>query len=317
MKIRNTLITLTLGFFLSTIANAQVQPYFGGVGIGSLVPEGLHVSAVYLPIMGNQLNDANGNAISSIDLGMGAIPTAFDLNVNAFALNCMYVSDFKILGATYSAGAILPYAATHNVSFIATAPDGSEIPLINQSTPGLYDLVISPIQLGWSQKQWDITAGFGVNLPIGNFEAGAANRWSFMPNVGGTYYFDSKKTFSASTKVTFELNGIQQQEGLDQAYGDEMIVEWGLGKMQIPYGRFGIIGYSVFQLNEDKGVDATSTDLHSSHSIGGEYMMFIPPINLGVMLRGVTAISAKDSAPISLFMVGITKTFASPIASNK
>lgn len=81
----------------------------------------MHVSAVYLPIMGNQLNDANGNAISSIDLGMGAIPTAFDLNVNAFALNCMYVSDFKILGATYSAGAILPYAATHNVSFIATA----------------------------------------------------------------------------------------------------------------------------------------------------------------------------------------------------
>ncbi len=309
MKKLNVTIMFVLCLILPALSMAQVQPYTGGIGVGSMAPTGLNFGMVYLPVTAGQLNDADGDKVSSLDIGMGDMATEFDLNMQAVAFNCTWVSQYELLGGTYSASAILPYVASKTLSFVASAPDGSEIPLMDVDASGLLDLAVTPIALGWKLEQSDISAALSINIPTGDIEAGAANRWSFMPNVGGTYYFDKEHTLSASSKITVELNGAQQEDDLDLTAGNDMIIEWGVGKLIIPFGRFGIIGYSDFQLNEETGADLTTTELHSSHSIGGEYSMFIPPANFGVMVRVVSAMAANDAPPTTIAMVGMTKVF--------
>ena len=170
--------------------------------------------------------------------------------------------------------------------------------------------MLSPVNLIWTGKQYAVSAGLGINLPIGRYEAGAPARWAVLPTVGGTYYFDENKTFSASAKVTYEINGAQLNDGADMTLGDEMILEWGIGKMVIPFGRFGLIGYSDFQVTNDilAGVESEDGVKHSSHSVGAEYMMYLPPAKLALTVKGLYGVAAKDKAPVNQFFVAITKT---------
>lgn len=304
-------VILILTMTLSLENYAQIQPYFGGVEIGSSAPEGFHCSLVYLPVLGNQLNDADGNAITSVETEMGALDTDFNLNWQPLGINLFYRSHKKILGANYAAFMVLPYSVSRTLSFTATAPDGSTISLMDTGESGLIDAMISPVNLIWSQPRYVVSAGLAFNAPIGKYEAGAPSRWALLPTVGGTYYFDAEKTFSISTRFTYELNGKQLNDGADMSVGDELIIEWGIGKMAIPFGRFGLIGYSVLQVTDDIAAGIESDIKHSTHSIGAEYMMYLPPAKLAITLKALKGIAAKDAVPVTQFFVGITKTLFS------
>ena len=80
--------------------------------------------------------------------------------------------------------------------------------------------------------------------------------------------------------------------------------------MVIPFGRFGVIGYSDFQVSNDivAGIELEDGVKHSSHSIGAEYMMYLPPAKLAITIQGLYGIAAVDKAPVNQLFVGITKT---------
>lgn len=309
-------LTLLITMALTFESQAQIQPYFGGVEVGSSAPEGFHASLVYLPVFANQVNDADGNAMTEMPMQLD--PTMdpvmmdldFDLNWQPLGINLFYRSAWKVLGADYAAFMVAPYSVSKKVSFTATAPDGTVIPLEESSHSGMIDIMLSPVNLIWSGDRYVVSAGIGINLPIGDYDAGAPARWGFVPTVGGTYYFDENKTFSASAKINYEFNGKQLNDGADMTLGDEMIIEWGIGKMVIPFGRFGLIGYSNFQTTNDiiAGIEVEDGVKHSSHSIGAEYMMYLPPAKLAITLKGLYGVAAVDKAPVNQFFVGITKT---------
>lgn len=307
-------LILLLAMTLTLKNYAQVQPYFGGVEVGSSAPEGFHFSLVYLPVMGNQLNDADGNAMTSMPMQLD--PTMdpvnmdldFDLNWQPIGINLFYRSSKKILGANFAAFMVAPYSVSKKVSFTATAPDGTVITLEDSHASGLIAIMLSPVNLIWSQPRYVVSAGLGINLPVGSYDAGSPSRWAFLPTLGGTYYFDNEKSLSASTKLTYEINGKQLNDDADMSVGDELIVEWGIGKMIIPFGRFGVIGYSDFQVTDDMVAGVTSDIRHSTHSVGLEYMMYLPPAKLAITLKALKGVAAKDAVPVTQFFVAITKT---------
>jgi len=300
-------LTIVMVLVLTINSYGQLQPYTGGLNLGTLPDQGVYLGMSYLNAGANDLYDTNGDKVTSLNMGGHQTPVDFDFKMHAIGLAFMWVSDYKILGGNYFIQGMQPIPTDIKTSYFASTPQGP-LPLIDSQTSGFFDLVFSPFSLSWKNEKFDAMAGLYINFPIGNLDCGASNRWGAIPTAGITYYFDENKLFSISTKVSYEINGAQLAEGIDQEPGNDLVVEWGIGKMFVPFGFFGIIGVSDFQVTEDEGIDIISKNFHTFHSIGAEYSTFIPPMGFGIMARYVTAFSANDGPGNSLVTIGFTKT---------
>jgi hypothetical protein len=63
------------------------------------------------------------------------------------------------------------------------------------------DTLVRPLDLGWHTTRADITAGFQLYVPTGEYERGGSGNigkgmWTYEPFVGTTAYFDEKRTVS-------------------------------------------------------------------------------------------------------------------------
>ena len=146
------------------------------------------------------------------------------LDVNAYVLGMIWVSQVKIFGANYSFQA-----------FPAWTDNNLEIPLfgVDQDTrTDFADLYFQPINLGWHSKLADYTAGVGVFAPTGSYEFGADGNtglgmWSFELFGGATAYFDKGKRWHFATTAFYETH--TEKEGTDIRVGDFLTLEGGLG----------------------------------------------------------------------------------------
>ena len=111
-------LILLIATTLSLKSHSQVQPYFGGVEVGSSAPEGLHFSVVYLPIFANQVNDAEGNAMTTMPMQLDPaqdpvmMDLDFNLNWQPLGVNLFYRSKWKVLVADFAAFMVAPYSVS-------------------------------------------------------------------------------------------------------------------------------------------------------------------------------------------------------------
>ncbi len=190
-----------------------------GLQSGSQLPPGMYLYPMYYRYDGSDLINRDGDSIRIDPEGRGS------LDVNAYVLGILWVSESKIFGGNYSFQ-IYPGFTDNTL----------EVPILGLDesvSTGFTDLYIQPINLGWQTDRADFTAGLGVYAPTGNYEPGGSeNRglgmWSFELFAGTTIYFDEPRTWHFATTAWYETH--TEKKDTNIRVGDILTLEGGLGK---------------------------------------------------------------------------------------
>jgi hypothetical protein len=178
---------------------------------------------------------------------MDGLPAGTDFNVFAYvnAPRVIWMTEKKVLGATYGMDVLLPIAATD----LKVGPN-----TFDSFTIG--DICIEPLLLGWHGDRYDLGIGYAVWAPIGDYDLANPSQpgkgfWSHMFTVGGTYYVDAEKTWALSVLNRFEIH--HRNDDLKITPGASSTLEWGISKTLKPGLDAGIVGYYATQIGDDTG----------------------------------------------------------------
>jgi hypothetical protein len=230
---------------MSVYAEGHYVPGIEGVKAASVPPAGNYYVGYYvnydadLKVAGNKIGKAK---------------------VNALAHRFVHMSHKKVLGADYGAELIVPML---NKDITVTGA-------YDKSKFGVGDVYVGPLVLGWHGDRWDAAAAAGVWLDTASDSelASAGNGYrSTMLTAGGTRYLNADKSVSASVLGRYESNSRRKATGIKA--GDQVSVEWGIGKKYPSTWETGVVGYDQWQVSSDDGVGASSQKAHR-HAIGLE-----------------------------------------------
>ncbi len=248
-----------LGLSCSAFAEGHYVPGVEAVNAASVPPPG----AYYVGYFVNYDIDSLKAPGSGSD-----IPVSNTGTVTALANRLVYITDKKVLGADYGVEALIPII-NKDLDFTAIGYD--------ESDSGLGDVYLSPIVLGWHGDGWDAVFGTGFWLDNGEDDelANPGNGYTgIMLTVGGTWQLNEAKDMSFSALARYEMNG---ENSNDFEPGDQLTVEWGLGKQLNPQLNIGLAGYLQRQMTDDKGAGA-SDDRFARQAIGVEATYMSPAI---------------------------------------
>ena len=202
------------------------------------------------------LRDRNGGDVTSFD----------EINIWANRNTLLWITKAKVLGADYAAGIALPFA---NLAPNAVVVDNEEL----TTDPGLTDVPLVPIALGWHWTDWHLKAGYTLFLPVGRFELGGSNNtgkgfWTHMFDVAFTWRLPVERPWSVSLMTRYEIHS--NQDGRDVRPGDTLTLEWGVGKQVGKRTTVGVVGHQWRQVTDTTGADATDPQRFRSNGLGLE-----------------------------------------------
>ncbi|MDM8543203.1 transporter [Desulfococcaceae bacterium HSG9] len=298
MKSAIKIIFIAIGFvgILTGFVIAAENEYPSGIeGIkaASVPPPGFYYKMYNVLYNADTMTDQNGNE-SNID---------FDLTLFVNAHRFLWVSKSKILGGNYAADVIVP-ALNVDLQIGAAGVDDSKF--------GIGDICIEPFVLAWHGSRYDAASALAVYAPTGEYDKTepasiGKDMWTFMATLGGTYYFDQAKTWSASILGRYEIHG--EKNDLDWDPGDDFHFEWGIGKTIGKIWDVGLTGYCQWQVTDDTGQDKQRIDKDQVYAIGPEMSVFIPPFKLFVSLRSQWEFEAKERSEGNFTTLTFTKIF--------
>jgi hypothetical protein len=95
-----------------------------------------------------------------------------------------------------------------------------------------------------------------------------------------------------------------KKEGVDVTAGDDVVIEWGVGRKLGGNFDVGMTGASTWQVTDEKGAQA-APDKYSAHAIGGEVQYAIPKARLSLRFRANFDVAAYDRAQGYLIVFGL------------
>lgn len=162
-----------------------------------------------------------------------------------------WTTSWKVLGMRYGALAGIPFS-TGNLT-----PSSADV---GSSSFGLGDVLVTPISLYGDEPSYDYQFQFTFWSSSGRFSpGGTSNRGSgyssLVYSVGGVAYPGGKRDdWSLSAVARIEQNFEQADTGIDP--GDDVVVDWGVGKVLSPGSRsaeVGVSGFGTWQLTRQEG----------------------------------------------------------------
>ena len=284
---------------LSGIAFASETGHYvnGGEGIkaATLPPPGFYYRMYNVFYNTDKLTDKDGN---NLDVG-------FDLSVYSLVNRFVWISNMKILGADFGATVVIPLVYT-DIEINALG--------IKDDKFSLGDIAVEPFVLSWHGPRYDAVFGLAVYVPTGEYDRNkpaspGKDFWTGMISIGGTYYLDAEKTWSASILGRYEIHS--EKDETDVRPGDDFHFEWGIGKTLAKIWDVGLTGYCQWQVTDDRGSDVTwDKSVHDRvYAIGPEVSVFIPPAKLSVSLRSQWEFGAEDRPEGNITTLIFTKIF--------
>lgn len=266
-----------------------------GIKAATLPPPGLYLKNYTTFYTANVYRDRSGK-----NNGAG-----LDLDVLAIVPRLIWMTDFKIFGADYGMDALIPF------QIIDLEMDTFGLKW-NESCAG--DIFVEPIDLAWHGDRYDIGAAFGLWMPTGKYNTNnpaspGKDFWTSMFTLGATYYLDPEKTWSASALSRYEIHSYEDHR--DVKPGQNVVLEWGVGKAFAKTWEAGVAGYAQWQLTDDHGSDVT-WDKHVHDrvaAIGPEVSTFIPSIKASIGIRALWEFSAIDRPEGTTVTMTIVKIF--------
>lgn len=294
MKTPSTLLLLAAGAFaLPGLVPAQSVGHYPAGAEG--------IKGASLPPPGVYLRDYNIGYYAD-DLPKVALPpgAAFEAAGYVNAPRLIWMTPAQIIGATYGMDIIVPFGYKE-VSVGAAKDDRF----------GLADIQIEPLVLAWHEDQLDLAMGYAVWAPTGDFNTKhmaslGQGFWTHMLTFGGTYFFDSDKTWALSLLGRYEFNMEQQDTHITP--GQELTLEWGLSKSLCKTVDAGLIGYYQQQTTTDSGPGTTSLKSRVV-GVGPEISAVCPKLGIITSLRYAREFAAEYRPEGNTFTLTVTKRF--------
>ena len=176
----------------------------------------------------------------------------------------MWTSQAKVLGMDYGWAMGIPFATG---DLQASEDQASDL--------GLGDVLLTPLVLYGRRPAWDYQFQLTLWTPSGHFEPGSArNRgsgyWALVYSVGGAWYPGAdRRRWSLSAIARIEQNFEQEDTGI--VPGDDLVIDWGVGRVVGERWDVGVSGFATWQLNEQSGGSAeTDTTRYRYYGAGPE-----------------------------------------------
>lgn len=179
------------------------------------------------------------------------------------------VTPWKVFGMSYGALAGIPFS-TGNLN-----PSGTDL---QSSSFGLGDVLITPVSLYGVAPSYDYQFQFTVWSASGRFSPNSPDSrgsgfWALLYSVGGVYYpRGARDDWSLSAVARLEQNFEQRDSGITP--GDDLVVDWGIGKLVRAGSRpleVGVSGFATWQLNRQTGgTPGTATNPYHYFGLGPE-----------------------------------------------
>lgn len=259
------------------------------------------IKGASLPPSGVYLRDYNIGYYAD-DLPKVALPpgAAFEAAGYVNAPRLIWMTPLEIFGATYGMDIIVPFG--YKEVSVGAARD---------SRFGLADIQIEPLVLAWHEDQLDLAAGYAVWAPSGDFDFKrmvnmGQGFWTHMLTFGGTYFFDTEKTWALSLLGRYEFN--MEQQNTHVTPGQDLTLEWGLSKGLCKTVDVGFIGYYQQQTTPDSGAGTTSLKSRVL-AAGPEISAVCPKLGLITSLRYAREFAAEYRPEGNTFTLTLTKRF--------
>jgi hypothetical protein len=276
----------------------------GHVGIrgGASPPPGIKHLAVFARFQDvYALKDDNGNTVQDNNEDLFV-----DINV------LVWNTHKKLLGGNWGGLAAVPFNETEfRPNDLSTETTGF----------GLGDIVIVPAIFTYNWKEFDFQWGGGVWMPTGHFEPGSTHNrgngyWCLLGSVGGVWYpGGDRRSWSVSAVARLEFNGKQKDTDID--VGDDIVIDWGIGKMFVAGGKsfplvfdVGISGFAEWQVTSQSGpLPEDSTPKYRVFGIGPEIQLNIPKWKLGFLLRVQPEFGARNTSQGNTIWFNVSYNF--------
>jgi hypothetical protein len=227
-------------------------------------------------------------------------PPEFDLFAYVQAPRVIWISPFQVFGGYYGADVLVPFVNTD-----------IEIGPFQQDDFGLGDVFVEPITLSWHAARYDLSVGYGVWAPTGDFDPDHFDNpgkgyWTHMLTAGATWYFDEARTWALSALNRYEIN--HENPDTDITPGQVWTLESGISKTLGKFYDVGVVGYSQVQTTTDRGSGADDGK-DSVFSVGPEFNAFFPKLGLFSSARYFYEIKSHDRPEGHTVNVTLTKMF--------
>lgn len=243
---------------LSTPSQANLplagQHYPNGVEdfvVGALPPPGTYLKTYFGLIQKDRLMDDDGSILNAPG---GGPNIDFEADVTVVVPRFIWVSPWKIFGASYGAQAFFPLHSTRVKSNVLG---------IDAESSGLGDIIFAPLILGWHfSPNFHMVAALDIWAPTGDYKSSnpasqilSKNHWTFEPVVAVSY-LNSGFDFSAKFMYDFNTKNdsyffVDGSKG-DLEPGQEFHVDYAISYARKEGLRYGISGYSYWQTTKDE-----------------------------------------------------------------
>jgi hypothetical protein len=170
-----------------------------------------------------------------------------------------WTGERKVLGMNYGVSMGVPFSAKYR-----RTASGQ----IESAGLELGDVLVTPLALYGTSREWDYQLQFTVWTPSGGFTPGAFDNhgsgfWALVYSLGAVLYPGGRRDdWSLSALARIEQNFEQNPTGITP--GSDIVIDWGIGKI-IRVGKtkvdVGVSGYATWQLSSQTGgppgLDAT------------------------------------------------------------
>lgn len=234
---------IVLGFFIGTVRfDGSASATEGG---GSAYPNGAEdfMSGAFPPPGTYFLDYVDYYRATSLkdDDGNNLVPK-FDLDVAVNVFRLVHVTKFKILGADWGMHTFVPLAYM-NVDATMGEDDRS----------GLGDIIVDPFILGWHSKNFHVTTGLDIFIPLGSYDEDhlaniGRNYWTFEPVAALTYLSDNGFELSGKFMYDFNLENNDTKYRSGQEFHFDYTAGYHVGKNLA----VGAGGYYYYQTTDDE-----------------------------------------------------------------
>ena len=250
------ILTFVAALAAATPARAQLngENLLGDMGVKSGTPPapGFYAGSLYYRYFTETIKGPDGKTVVFDPSQTGS------QTIHAAVPMLIYVSNKKLFGGNIGMMAVMPFANG--------ALEAPGLGLSESASTGPSDLYLMPLQLGWHQSRYDVTAGFALFAPTGRYSAGASDNlgkgmWSYELSGGGTLYLDPSRSWSLSTTAFWETHSKKQGEDLhlgpvslkDVTVGQLLTLEGGAGKSFLHgAAHVGVAYYAQWKVTPDE-----------------------------------------------------------------